>query len=130
MGGDNWSFSKIDEMIGQTFNAVERSEHDEHLLFRAEDVHFKFMHRQEGDETVVLESVCGNLSDLVGVPILMASEWTTSNRDNPFRTHTRTSYKFGTVKGSVLVQWLGTSDGQDSEEVSLLRFPKNRRTTH
>ena len=67
--------------------------------------------------SVHIESIVGDLSDLVGVPLLVASE-DSLNYDQG-ESCTATFYKFATVKGYVDVRWFGTSNGYYSERVDL-----------
>lgn len=97
------------DLIGKTFSEV--YEDGDHMYFMGEKS-YMFYHSQDCCEIVKIEDICGDLSDLVNTPILTAEE--VINRDE---SHTWTFYKFSTIKGSVTVRWLGSSNGYYSESV-------------
>lgn len=115
----------ISEMIGLTFHHIEGKVEDDELLFvGAGDVPtFKFYHEQDCCESVSIAEIVGDLEDLVGVPILEAREDTQEGDAGAYESATWTFYNFRTIKGSVTVRWLGTSNGYYSESVSLRRMP-------
>lgn len=119
--------SDIKDMVGLTFASVERKEDDE-LIFTGTDGRvFRFYHSQDCCEGVHIESVVGDLQDLVGSPLTMAEESTNSEshpagyvaREYADDSFTWTFYKFATIKGYVDVRWLGESNGYYSESVDL-----------
>jgi hypothetical protein len=81
---------------------------------------FQLYHSQDCCESVLLEDVNGDPLDLVGHPILMA-ECVTKPGGEPNPEHsdswTWTFYKMATVKGTVVMRWLGESNGYYGEEV-------------
>jgi len=115
----------INEIVGLTFHYIEGKVEDDELLFvGAGDVPtFKFYHEQDCCESVSIEDIVGDLEDLVGVPILEAREDTQEGVVGDFESATWTFYNFRTIKGSVTVRWLGTSNGYYSESVDLIRLP-------
>ena len=82
---------------------------------------YKFYHEQDCCESVAIEEVSGELSDLIGSPILLAetsSKTSTDDDEADDFSSTWTFYTFRTHKGTVQVRWLGTSNGYYSEKVS------------
>ncbi len=116
----NFRVDDIREMAGLVFSSV-RTE-DDLLVFENDDVRYIFHHIRDCCESVYIEDIIGDLSDLVGVPLLQADEVSgTENDTRPLNSwdasHTWTFYNFSTIKGSVTVRWYGTSNGYYSEAV-------------
>lgn len=116
---------KIEKLKDQIFQEVTLLNH-EVLILKNATVEYSFVHIQDCCESVYIESVEGNLLDLVGVPLLLVEE--VQSQDTPENytgnydyssSFTWTFYRFGTVKGYVTVRWLGTSNGYYSEYVSI-----------
>lgn len=115
------SVEVFESMIGKVMESVYQT--GDMMTFESEcGKTFRFLHHQDCCESVSIEDICGDLSDLEGSPILQAEE--VSNIDAPPfedyepESYTWTFYKFATAKGSVTVRWLGTSNGYYSEGVS------------
>ena len=111
---------EIIEMIGKTFLEVSNIR-NEILEFLAENGdRYVFHHYQSCCESVSIEDIAGDLSDLEGSPILEAEEsFGESNVGACGESCTWTFYKFGTIKGHVNVRWYGSSNGYYSESVDL-----------
>lgn len=113
---------KIEDMLGLVFTDVTQSVDE--LRFECAEGTFIFSHDEECCESVEIESVVGDLQDLVGEPLLLAEE---SDGETPAEytfenepeSYTWTFYKFATRKGYVDVRWLGESNGYYSERVAL-----------
>lgn len=99
---------------------------DRELLFSTNDgKKFKLYHAQDCCENVSIESVVGDLADLVGEPMLIAEESTSNQNSQDCKqedleyqdSFTWTFYKFATRKGYVDVRWYGESNGYYSEAV-------------
>lgn len=117
---------EVSDMVGRTFTDV-RQVGDDIIEFECDDGVFTFCHHQDCCEGVSIESIVGDLSDLVGEPLLTAEESTNSDdppRDGYVESFTWTFYKFSTRKGYVDIRWLGSSNGYYSESVDLDYTPK------
>lgn len=113
-------WAEIGDMVGVTMADVRGDEGDEELLFVADDGRrWRFYHSQGCCEHVQLEEVVGDLDDLIGAPLLQAEEVSSDGAPEPLEggSYTWTFYTFRTIKGSVTVRWLGTSNGYYSEGV-------------
>lgn len=113
----------ISELQGKTCTRAEKTAEDRIEFDCADGSKYALMHHQSCCENVFVESIVGDLSDLVGTPILLAEE-ASSTDDPPGVTHeyqpesqTWTFYKLRTIKGSVDIRWHGTSNGYYSESV-------------
>ena len=108
---DFHSSADIADLVGKVFTSV-RAE-DRRLIFENSTDRYVFYHAQDCCESVYIESIVGDLSDLVGEPILRAED--TENlfdlirnldkREDDDGSHTWTFYKFATRKGYVDVRW-------------------------
>lgn len=112
----------IKAMVGLTMTSVV-NEDNERLVFTVSDGRrFVFYYEPDCCATCSIEDVCGDLTDLVGSPIVEAEEVSNYEREAPSEyaeSYTWTFYRFSTVKGTVTVRWLGESNGYYSESVSL-----------
>jgi len=113
---------KIEDMLNLVFTEV--TQDGDELRFKCSEGTFIFFHLQDCCESVQIESVVGDLQDLVGEPLLLAEE---ANGETPAGytfeyepdSYTWTFYKFATRKGYVDVRWLGESNGYYCERVDL-----------
>jgi hypothetical protein len=110
------------ELLGKTFKSATSDNHGYILFETVEGVKYKMHHRQDCCETVSIESIAGDLSDLVGNPILVAEESFEAGESSEYGdSSTWTFYKLGTVMGWVDIRWFGTSNGYYSETADLSR---------
>lgn len=123
------STSVFEEMVGRTMKSAVRD--GDEIIFTAEDGHkFRFYHSQDCCESVSIDDVCGDLNDLVRVPLVMAER---ADSEPPERgpddyvpeSETWTFYRFATEKGFVTVRWYGTSNGYYSESVDIQHLGPN-----
>ena len=107
-------------ILGKTMRRAWRGEYggNDALYFEQEDgVQFVLTHIQDCSEDVKIESIDGELDDLIGAPLLMAEEAVKVGGEPTLESGTWTFYKFATVKGYVTVRFLGWSNGYYSERV-------------
>lgn len=109
-------------ILGKTMRRAWRGEYsgNDALYFEQEDGEvFVLTHLQDCCEWVYIESVDGDLEDLVGAPLLMAEEAIDTNESNYGSgvSMTYTFYKLATTKGYVTIRFCGNSNGYYSERV-------------
>ena len=110
----------INDMVGKVFTSVTQDGYE--MIFENSTERFRFWHCQDCCESVYIESVVGDLSDLEGEPLLIAEEVSGEIPEDDtdyYGSRTWTFYKFATRKGYVDVRWLGESNGYYSESVDL-----------
>lgn len=113
----------LKDLVGKTL--VEVNVGDDVVTFRTKNAEYALHHEQDCCENVYIESVVGDIQDLVGEKILVAEE--VSNMPDPGQlgkydeSYTWTFYKFATRKGYVDIRWYGTSNGYYSERVSFVK---------
>lgn len=112
------------DMVGRTFSSVKQLDDDE-LVFTDATTgeEFVFSHMQDCCESVQIEDIVGDLSNLVGAPLLVAEERTNKTDPPAWRnvSYTWTYYTFRTIKGTVDVRWFGMSNGYYSESVEVFK---------
>ena len=117
--------TNMNDFVGMVFTRITRT--DAAITFEAllDGRKFVMQHDQDCCESVYIESIVGDLDDLLFSPILMAEEATST--DNPLpdsdESYTWTFYKFATIKGYVDIRWYGSSNGYYSETASIREVP-------
>ena len=130
---------KFDDLKGRTFTSIEvkqrdKGENDETIVFVMEGGgRYILKHISECCEWVYIEDIAGDLDDLIGSPILLAEEVSSSESfdkevesklDDYF---TWTWYKLATIKGAVTIRWFGSSNGCYSETADCFFCPPEGR---
>lgn len=82
---------------------------------------YKLYHEQDCCESVYLEDVSGNVSNLLNTPIISA-DLTTDSQNTDWGSQTYSYYHLKTVKGYVDLRWCGESNGYYSEEVDFVEI--------
>jgi hypothetical protein len=109
----------FDELVGLTFERIEGLDEGspEVNLYTDCGRHFRMDHYQDCCEHVRVAEVIGDVSDLIGSPVLKAEEVSEADETQEYGTGTWTFYKLATRKGYVDIRWLGESNGYYSESV-------------
>lgn len=112
----------IEQMIGKEFDHIVKGDHK--LVFICDEGVFIMYHEQDCCEDVHIESIVGELNDLLYVPIVRAEEVITRGEKDPNDEYaddsvTHTFYKLATRKGYVDIRWVGLSNGYYSESVDI-----------
>ena len=111
----------FNELLGKTLtDIIGLNDVSDTVIFECSDnTKYRMWHSQRCCESVDIESVVGDVSDLIGSPILIAEE---SKKETELFTWT--FYKLATIKGYVDIRWYGTSNGNYSESVDFERIKK------
>jgi len=128
--------TQFSDLVGKTLTEIKNSS-DEIIFITNNGVQYKMYHSQDCCESVHVEDINGDLSDLIGSPILMAEEVSNyepaSEEDVEKTTKSRewgsctwTFYKLATIKGYVDIRWFGESNGFYSESVSFIQVGLDR----
>jgi hypothetical protein len=120
---------QFSDLQGKTLTRVEQIG-DDRIEFDCNDGYeskkYLMFHCQDCCESVIVESIVGDLGDLIGTPILLAEEAQSDKTPDGFNheyqpeSQTWTFYKLRTIKGSVDIRWFGSSNGYYSETVDFV----------
>jgi hypothetical protein len=110
---------KFEDLAGMTLARVDLSSDTSEIVFGTTAGRiFRQYHEQDCCESVKVQDVVGDLSDLIGLPLLLAEETTReATPDEVGEYGSWTFYKLATIKGSVTIRWLGESNGYYSVSV-------------
>lgn len=112
----------IESLLGKTVISIEGDD-DVLDFYTSDNKHYRMFHNQDCCESVYIDDICGNLTDLIGSPIIMAEEESNSEDDPGDRyadSYTWTFYKLATINGTVTIRWYGSSNGYYSERVDFI----------
>jgi hypothetical protein len=123
----------LKDIMGKTMTSVVQVGKEEIRFHCNDGTEYVMYHAQDCCESVYIEDVCGNLEWLENTPITVSEE--SSNREDTYYTysdgerhrdgsHTWTFYRIGTMNGTVVIRWYGSSNGYYSESAEFIRLPK------
>lgn len=108
--------SDVSILVGKILSNVEQISDDEIIFTENTGRKWKMHHCHSCCESVTIESIVGDLQDLVDSEIVVAEE-VTETGEKEYDSFTWTFYKFATRKGYVDIRRYGTSNGYYSESV-------------
>ena len=123
-----YNYCDIETLKGKVLSAVTAT--DDEVIFTTVDGDvYKLLHIQDCCESVSIESIVGDLNDLVGEEILRAEEAenlfdiikNADKEESSDESYTWTFYKLATRKGYVDIRWYGSSNGYYSEGVDFIK---------
>ena len=113
----------VDISVFKNKTLIGFDQQEDYIIFNFEnDENYLMFHDQDCCESVYIEEIHGDLSNLVGHEIVMAEAVTYRGAvEESFETYTSTFYKLGCVNGYVTIRWYGTSNGYYSEKVDIVK---------
>ena len=120
---------EVDVLKGKTLSSVSADGNEEIVFTTVDGDVYRMFHSQDCCESVYIESIVGELQDLVGEPILVAEAnenlfdilKNAGKEEESDESYTWTFYKFATRKGYVDIRWYGSSNGYYSESVDFVK---------
>ena len=109
--------ANFEDLKGKIIRSIVVDNDSDEILFKTDACTYKMYHRQDCCESVYIESIVGDLNDLLDTEILLAEEVTESGINEEYESYTWTFYKLATIKGYVDIRWNGSSNGYYSESV-------------
>ncbi len=117
---------------GQTIKSIKRIDNygDDRIEFETEDGVFAMFHSQDCCESVSIHQIDGDLQSLIGSPLIVAKESSTSyfpegikiDREYTPESETWTVYTFETNTAKIRIVWHGSSNGYYSESVQISKI--------
>lgn len=108
--------SNLNHLIGQTFDAVYQTRYKGSvaIVFRNDSM-VCMIYDQEASGNIVIEGIKGDLDDLIGSPISVACRSDDQySEDEGDYFETWSWHVFRTAKGSVTVEWVGSSEDEQN----------------
>lgn len=116
------TYTEINFIGKQFFHIEDLEKGDDEIFFYCNDGKiYQMYHDQESGESVYIESIEGDMKDLIDTDILNVDVAINSKKEK-YGTSTSTAYKFETKNSTVTINWIGTSNGRSSESVDLRAF--------
>jgi hypothetical protein len=117
---DSWGSREsveIESLIGEIIKDITYD--NQSISFFTDKNVFKFEHHQHCCESVYLQDVIGDLSDLIDSPIALAECRTDEQEDGRLKY---TFYHLGTIKGRVDIRFNGSSSEYYSMDVDITKM--------
>jgi hypothetical protein len=124
MGWHDNGYENFNILVGKTLTGIKVT--DDEVYFTCESgEQYKSYHNQDCCEQVYIESVVGDINDLLGSPLVCAEEVSSGDLpplDSYEESYTWTFYKLDTIRGGVTIRFYGTSNGYYSESVDFIQI--------
>lgn len=123
-----YELASVSDLVGKTIKKIRGLEAgSDSVDFECEDESvFRMYHEQDCCESVSIDDIEGDVSDLVGSPLVVAEDVNSDDFPAPpgdyVESYTWTFYRLATAKGFVVIRWLGESNGYYSESVDFRRI--------
>lgn len=123
-----YELASVSDLVGKTIKKISGLEAgSDSVDFECEDESvFRMYHEQDCCESVSIDDIEGDVSDLVGSPLVVAEDVNSDDFPAPpgdyVESYTWTFYRLATAKGFVVIRWLGESNGYYSESVDFRRI--------
>ena len=118
-------YDKIGSLKDKIITDIFISRYKDFILFKLENnENYLMYHEQDCCESVLIDEIHGDLSNIIGSKIIIAEEVegeVPSVNDDYFESYTWTFYKLATIKGYVTIRWFGESNGYYSESVDIAK---------
>ena len=128
MNEDFNEFPDFSDLVGKVLIEIKVTQ-DKIVFVTDKGEKYKLYHEQDCCESVTVEDICGDVSDLLHNPIFVAEESSFEKDSNIMpgmdeydESYTWTFYKLDTIKGGITIRWYGESNGYYSESVSFARI--------
>lgn len=113
----------IGVLVGKTITEIVGGVGDEEIRFTCSDgTKYRMVYYPDCCASCYIEDIVGDLSDLIGSPIVDAREETNSDnpkeQEYPDDSFTWTFYILQSGKGAVTIRWYGSSSGYYSESAT------------
>lgn len=120
-------YKDISVLLGKTITEISGGKESDELRFKCADGSaYRMYHESDCCESVTIDDIEGEVSDLLNSPVTLAEE-SSSTEAQPWQevgqydeSFTWTFYRLATAKGFVTLRWYGSSNGYYSESVSLV----------
>lgn len=123
----------IEDLLHKTLTNIIVNENNNEIIFVVDEkTKYMMYHEQDCCEIVYIEDICGDLTDLLNTPILLAEcvDYEPTNEEdiektkgvNEWGSCTWTFYKLATINGFVTFRWFGESNGYYSEGVDFVKL--------
>lgn len=111
-------YTNFNELVGKTIDVIHGAEvGSEDIIFEcASGERYRMSHYQDCCESVRVAEIVGDVSQLIGYPIVSAEE-SSQDAEDVYESGTWTFYRITSSRGTVVIRWLGESNGYYSESV-------------